>query len=70
MLWPGKLSAIFSNTAKQHMYEIQTEKHVIQQSSAHTHTQQNSVLSVDTVPMLCKLLAAVELAKHITKTTI
>jgi len=27
--WTGKLTVIFSNTAKPHMHEIQTEKHVI-----------------------------------------
>lgn len=51
-------SAIFSNTVKPHMHEIQTEKHVIQQSPVrahtHTHTKQNHYFNVDTVPVLCE----------------
>ena len=43
-------SAIFSNTVKPHMHEIQTEKHVIQQSPvrAHTHTHTHTQNKITT----------------------
>ena len=49
----GNNSPIFSNTAKPHMHEIQIEKHVIQQSSAHTHTHTTKVSTLMLTQFQC-----------------